>query len=125
LSGGSRNGTHLAYKLEIPAEPGEAQRVLGIMKEGSFVLSAKVRESSIHAVGYLSICQTLKPALLTVLMLILEHRILYWSVMLWFVIVRHCSGSPIHLTSTMSAALLGVMWTLLTAARRQVDGDML
>jgi len=40
--------------------------------------------------------------------------------MLWFVI-----GSPINLTSTMSAALLGVMWTLLTAARRQVDGDML
>jgi hypothetical protein len=120
LSGGSRNGTHLAYKLEIPAKPGEAQRVLGILKEGSFVLSAKVRESSIHAVGYLSICQTLKHALLTVLMLIVEHKFLYWSVMLWFVI-----GSPIHLTSTMSAALLGVMWTLLTAARRQVDGDML
>eukprot|EP00775_Hariotina_reticulata_P011346 gene11346-11495_t len=40
-TGGSRGGTHLAYKLEIPAEPGEAQKILGINKEGSFVLSAK------------------------------------------------------------------------------------
>lgn len=43
--GGSRGGSHLAYKLDIPAQPGEAQAVLGIKAEGSFALSAKVRRS--------------------------------------------------------------------------------
>lgn len=39
--GGHRGGVHWGYKLEVPQEPGEAQRLLGIREEGSFVLSAK------------------------------------------------------------------------------------
>lgn len=45
--GGGRGSGHLAYSLELPADaPGEAQEVLGIQAEGSFVLSAKVRGSA-------------------------------------------------------------------------------
>lgn len=33
--------THFAYRLELPEEPGEAQRELGIGKEASFILSVK------------------------------------------------------------------------------------
>lgn len=40
--GGKRGGVHWGYKLEVPQEPGEAQKVLGIRPEGSYVLSAKV-----------------------------------------------------------------------------------
>lgn len=36
--GGSRGGAHLAYKLELPQQVGEAQKVLGIKEEGSFVI---------------------------------------------------------------------------------------
>ncbi|WIA33114.1 hypothetical protein OEZ86_006267 [Tetradesmus obliquus] len=39
--GGSKGGVHLGYVLELPAEPGQAQKVLGIAQQGSFVLSAK------------------------------------------------------------------------------------
>eukprot|EP00879_Flechtneria_rotunda_P002686 GHRR01002892.1.p1 GENE.GHRR01002892.1~~GHRR01002892.1.p1 ORF type:complete len:474 (+),score=214.49 GHRR01002892.1:199-1620(+) len=39
--GGSRGGTHFAYKLDLPQQPGEAQKVLGIKEEGSLVISAK------------------------------------------------------------------------------------
>ncbi|WIA12968.1 hypothetical protein OEZ85_006582 [Tetradesmus obliquus] len=39
--GGSKGGVHLGYVLELPAEPGQAQQVLGIAQQGSFVLSAK------------------------------------------------------------------------------------
>lgn len=33
--------THLAYALELPEEPGEVQRELGIREEGSYILSVK------------------------------------------------------------------------------------
>lgn len=36
--GGSKGGVHLGYVLELPAEPGQAQQVLGIAQQGSFVL---------------------------------------------------------------------------------------
>lgn len=48
--GGSRNGVHLGYKLEVPQEPGEAQKVLGIGVEGSYVISAKVRVNVVDTV---------------------------------------------------------------------------
>jgi hypothetical protein len=32
---------HLAYALELPAEPGEVQRALGIQEEGSYILAVK------------------------------------------------------------------------------------
>lgn len=35
--------THLAYKLEVPHEPGPAQRTFNVEAEGSLVLSIKVR----------------------------------------------------------------------------------
>lgn len=35
--------THLVYRLETPAEPGEVQEELQIAKEASFVMSIKVR----------------------------------------------------------------------------------
>ena len=33
--------THLAYVLELPEEPGDAQRALNIIKEGSYILAVK------------------------------------------------------------------------------------
>jgi hypothetical protein len=36
--GGSKGGVHLGYVLELPAEAGQAQQVLGIQQQGSFVL---------------------------------------------------------------------------------------
>lgn len=41
--GGKSGGVHWGYKLEVPHEPGQAQKVLGIRLEGSYVISAKVR----------------------------------------------------------------------------------
>jgi hypothetical protein len=38
---GQSRHTHLAYALELPGEPGEAQEELGIVEEGSYVLSVK------------------------------------------------------------------------------------
>ena len=40
--GGRRKQTHIAFDLESPETPGEAQRVFNIEKEASFVLSIKV-----------------------------------------------------------------------------------
>jgi hypothetical protein len=37
--------THLAYELELPAEPGEVQRALDIAREGSFIVSVKNPEA--------------------------------------------------------------------------------
>ncbi|KAF6264631.1 hypothetical protein COO60DRAFT_1457519 [Scenedesmus sp. NREL 46B-D3] len=42
--GGSKGGAHLAYVLELPAQPGQAQRVLGVSAQGSFSLSEQQRE---------------------------------------------------------------------------------
>eukprot|EP00877_Chromochloris_zofingiensis_P013473 jgi/Chrzof1/837/Cz01g30210.t1 len=39
--GGSKKATHLAYKLEVPDKPGEAQEVFKIKEQGSFVISIK------------------------------------------------------------------------------------
>lgn len=36
-----REHTHLAYALELPGEPGEAQKALGIEKEGNPILSVR------------------------------------------------------------------------------------
>jgi hypothetical protein len=36
--GGSKGGAHLGYVLELPGQPGQAQQVLGIKQQGSFVL---------------------------------------------------------------------------------------
>ncbi len=36
-----RGHTHLAYALELPAEPGEVQRALNIVKEGSYIVAVK------------------------------------------------------------------------------------
>lgn len=47
--GGKRGGVHWGYKLEVPQEPGEAQRVLGIRGEGSYVISAKVGPQAVQA----------------------------------------------------------------------------
>jgi hypothetical protein len=38
---GKRRHTHLAYALELPREPGEAQEELRISEEGSYVISVK------------------------------------------------------------------------------------
>ncbi len=37
--------THLAYELELPAEPGKVQRAFDIERQGSFILSVKNPES--------------------------------------------------------------------------------
>lgn len=37
--------THLAYALELPAEPGDVQRALNIVREGSFIVSVKNPEA--------------------------------------------------------------------------------
>jgi hypothetical protein len=37
--------THLAYVLELPAEPGEVQRALNIVEEGSYIISVKNPEA--------------------------------------------------------------------------------
>jgi hypothetical protein len=37
--------THLAYALELPAKPGEVQRALNIVKEGSYVVAVKNPEA--------------------------------------------------------------------------------
>ncbi|CAA9500822.1 MAG: hypothetical protein AVDCRST_MAG39-1402 [uncultured Sphingomonadaceae bacterium] len=36
-----RQGLHLSYRLELPAEPGEAQRALGIVAEATYRISVK------------------------------------------------------------------------------------
>ena len=38
--------THLAYALELPARPGEVQRALNIVNEGSYIVSVKNPEAS-------------------------------------------------------------------------------
>jgi hypothetical protein len=37
--------THLAYALELPAKPGEVQRALNIVEEGSYIISVKNPEA--------------------------------------------------------------------------------
>jgi hypothetical protein len=37
--------THLAYALELPAEPGEVQQALNIVKEGSYIIAVKNPEA--------------------------------------------------------------------------------
>lgn len=37
--------THLAYALELPAKPGEVQRALNIVEEGSYIVSVKNPEA--------------------------------------------------------------------------------
>eukprot|EP00878_Enallax_costatus_P035834 GHUV01040068.1.p1 GENE.GHUV01040068.1~~GHUV01040068.1.p1 ORF type:complete len:332 (+),score=140.87 GHUV01040068.1:156-1151(+) len=39
--GGKSGGVHWGYKLDVPQEPGQAQKALGIRGEGSYVISAK------------------------------------------------------------------------------------
>lgn len=39
----SRRHSHLAYQLELPLQPGEAQQQLKIGQAGSYALSIKVR----------------------------------------------------------------------------------
>ena len=40
-----REHTHLAYALELPAKPGEVQRSLNIVNEGSYIVSVKNPEA--------------------------------------------------------------------------------
>ena len=40
-----RSHTHLAYALELPTKPGEVQRALNVVKEGSYVISVKNPEA--------------------------------------------------------------------------------
>ncbi|KAI9015384.1 hypothetical protein DFJ74DRAFT_731742 [Hyaloraphidium curvatum] len=45
-------GTHLAYSLQVPSEPGEVQDDFGIGKQGSFVLAVKNPERPAQGVGF-------------------------------------------------------------------------
>jgi hypothetical protein len=47
--GGSKGAVHLGYVLELPAQPGQAQQVLGIQQQGSFVLRWVVRYTPLLA----------------------------------------------------------------------------
>jgi hypothetical protein len=40
-----RDHTHLAYALELPTKPGEVQRALNIVEEGSYIISVKNPEA--------------------------------------------------------------------------------
>jgi hypothetical protein len=56
-----RNHTELAYILEMPKEPGEAQKELGIQKEASYVISViNPKKTRSPAEGYPSTDEVLK-----------------------------------------------------------------